>query len=215
MITTRTRLFILIFASLAAALTATTVPVNAHAQPRPIPDELQGIVVEEPVALPSFRLLDQQNHSVGPSRFKNAWTLLYFGYTHCPDVCPTTLTAMDDAADQLSKLDTGNHKLQYMFVSIDPDRDKPKTLGDYVEFFNTTFIAATGDKRELKKLANSLRIKFERVDISENDYGFNHSSAILLIDPQARYYARFHAPHYAENIATQFKRVLAFSTNHK
>jgi protein SCO1/2 len=215
MTTTRTRLFNIIVATLAVALTAATVAVKSRAQSSPVPDELHGILVEEPIALPSFQLLDQQSHPFGPSRFKNAWTFVFFGYTHCPDICPTTLTAMDDAADQLSKLDTGNHKLQYMFVSVDPDRDNPKSLGDYVKYFNAKFIAATGEKKQLKKLADPLHIKFERVDISENDYGFNHSSAMLLIDPQARYYARFYAPHYAEKIVAIFKQIIDYRKNHK
>jgi protein SCO1/2 len=211
-ITTQTRLFIIIVVSLTEALTtAFSVAASLPAQSGAVPEELRGILVDEPATLPSFQLRDQQNQPFGPPRFKNAWTFVYFGYTHCPDVCPTTLTAMDDAADQLSKLDTGNHNIQYMFVSIDPDRDNPKSLGEYVKYFNAKFIAATGDTQQLKKLADTLHIKFQRVDITENEYGFNHSSAMLLIDPQARYYARFRAPHYAEKLFTQFRKVLAYN----
>lgn len=176
-----------------------------------IPDELRGLLVKQPVDINAFELLDQHKQPFDRERLKGAWTFMFFGYTHCPDVCPTTLTELDNAASQLSSLQTDKRKIQYVFVSVDPARDTPELLGDYVSYFGAKFIAATGRNQELENLAKQLDIKFEVGTGLDNQPQVNHSSAMLLIDPQARYYARFHAPHYAEDIVYNFKNLLAYS----
>ena len=176
-----------------------------------VPDELRGLLIDQPIAVPAFKLVDQQNQALNVERLKGAWTFMFFGYTHCPDVCPTTLTELDDAASQLNSLQNPERKIQYVFISVDPERDTPALLGNYVSYFGAKFIAATGSEQALKQLASPLGIQFERGIGTENEYLVNHSSAMLLIDPQARYFARFRAPHYAEEIVDGFKKVLTYS----
>ncbi|MGD8571966.1 MAG: SCO family protein [Gammaproteobacteria bacterium] len=189
---------------------ATVVAVNSTAESSPIPEALRDVLVDKPVTLPSFHLTDQQGNPLDPSRFKNAWTFLFFGYTHCPDVCPTTLTELDNAAGPLKSANKTGNKIQYVFISVDPDRDTPKSIGDYVSYFESDFIAATGSKKQLTQLATPLHIKFKRGIGTDTDYIVNHSSAMLLIDPQARYYARLRAPHYAEEIVNKFKQIINY-----
>ena len=186
------------------------VSINSTAGSGDVPDELLDLLVKQPVALETFNLVDQQKQVFNKERFKGAWTFLFFGYTHCPDVCPTTLTELDDAASQIDNLRNANRKIQYVFVSVDPNRDTPEMLADYVSYFDAKFIAVTGSEIELRRLAKALNIKFERGIGTENEYLVNHSSAMLLIDPQARYYARFRAPHYSEEIVDSFKKVLTY-----
>ena len=179
---------------------------HAHtARAGELPEELQELLVKNPIPVRPFELLDQDKKPFNMDRLKGAWTLMFFGYTHCPDVCPTTLTELDNAASRLNKINSGKHKVQYVFVSIDPDRDTPELLADYVSYFGAKFIAVTGEHKQLKQLANPLGIQY-KIGIGFNkEYIVNHSSAMLLIDPEGRYYARFEAPHYAEEIVANFK----------
>ncbi|KPJ95706.1 MAG: hypothetical protein AMJ55_03300 [Gammaproteobacteria bacterium SG8_15] len=195
----------------AVAVLTSAVLLNQSAQSESIPEELRGLLNKQPVAVPEFKLVDQQNNPFTVERLKGAWTFLFFGYTHCPDVCPTTLTELDNAASRLNELQTPQRKIQYVFISVDPQRDTPELLRDYVSYFGVKFLAATGGEQDLKQLAKPLGIKFERGIGTETEYLVNHSSAMLLIDPQARYYAKFRAPHYSEEIVEGFKQIITYA----
>jgi len=196
---------------LAIAVTGLGTLLTYSAQSDPIPDELRALLIKQPIPVPEFHLVDQENKPFSADRLKGAWTFMFFGYTHCPDVCPTTLTELDDAASLLKSMQTPQRKIQYAFISVDPVRDTPKLLGEYVSYFGAKFIAATGKDEELKQLANPLGIKFEHGINTGNEYIVNHSSAMLLIDPKGRYYARFRAPHYSEDIADGFKQIVTYA----
>ncbi|WP_455201273.1 SCO family protein [Kaarinaea lacus] len=195
---------------IAALVVGLGISINLSAKPDDIPEELRGLIKKQAIAVPEFELVDQKNQPLNKERLKGAWTFMFFGYTHCPDVCPLTLTELDNAANQINDLQNSNRKIQYVFISVDPNRDTPASLGEYVSYFGAKFIAATGSEQALKQLAGPLGIKFERGIGTENEYLVNHSSTMLLIDPQAQYYARFRAPHYAEEIIDGFKAVLTY-----
>lgn len=180
-------------------------PFSNEAESGNLPEEIQELILEHPVPVRPFSLLDQENKPFTVDRLKGNWTLMFFGYTHCPDVCPTTLAEVDNAASRLDKIPQGKNKLQYVFVSIDPGRDNPRQLGEYVGYFGAKFIAVTGDHKQLKQLANPLGIKYKIGTGFNNEYLVEHSSAMLLIDPEGRSYARFKAPHYSEEIVAGFK----------
>ena len=184
--------------------------IKLSAKSDDIPDELRGLIKKQAIAVPTFELVDQHNKPFDVDRLKGAWTFMFFGYTHCPDVCPLTLTELDNAANQINDLQNAERKIQYVFISVDPNRDTPASLGNYVSYFGAKFIAATGSEKALKQLAGPLGIKFERGVGTENEYLVNHSSTMLLINPQAQYYVRFRAPHYAEEIVDGFKKVLTY-----
>jgi protein SCO1/2 len=193
------------------AISGAGVLLHQTAKSGVIPDELRELLIQQPVTVPDFKLTDQQKQPFNVQRLKGAWTFIFFGYTHCPDVCPTTLTELDDAAGALKDLQTAQRKIQYVFVSVDPERDTPELLADYINYFDAKFIAATGPVQDLKQLTEPLGIKFEREVRAGTEYQVGHSSAMLLIDPQARYYARFLAPHYSEEIVAGFKQVLIYA----
>ncbi|WP_455375682.1 SCO family protein [Kaarinaea lacus] len=201
-----TRLFISIgLAASVLIVSVLLIPYPKKAQSDNLPEEIRELLVKNPAPVRPFELLDQDKKPFNVDRLKGSWTLMFFGYTHCPDVCPTTLTELDNAASRLNKINPETNKLQYVFVSIDPERDTPELLGDYVSYFGAKFIAVTGEHEQLKNLANPLGIKYS-IGIGFNkEYIVNHGSAMLLIDPEGRYYARFKAPHYAEEIVAGFK----------
>ena len=170
-------------------------------------DDIGKIILSQPVELPDFKLTDHNHKSFTRASFKGKWTFAFFGYTHCPDVCPVTLTEMDKIIDVLPPQPAPNVKYQYVFITVDPARDTPAVLADYVHYFNDHIIGVTGDETEVRKLADSVKIRFSRGPGIKNEYTMNHSSAMVLIDPQGRYYARFRAPHYADRIYQLFREI--------
>lgn len=155
-----------------------------------------------PKLLTAFQLTAHDLKPLNIERLKGKWTLLFFGYTHCPDVCPITLTELEQMAQQLPPEILGS--TQFVFVSVDPQRDSPESLAEYVGYFNESFLGATGSIDALTTFARQLDSKFSLETDPVGEPIVNHSSAMLLIDPQARYYARLKAPHYAEEILAQY-----------
>jgi protein SCO1/2 len=168
------------------------------------PDSDIAALLPEPRPLAPFTLVRHDGTTLDLDALRGKWSFLFFGYTHCPDVCPTTLMELGRAHKLMSN-DAGLlDDTQFIFVSVDPERDTPELLGSYVAYFNEAFIGATGNTDQLKAVTTQLGIRHSRGDNSASGYIVNHSSAVLLIDPQLRYYARLKAPHYAEEIRQQF-----------
>ena len=155
-----------------------------------------------PRTLSDFQLTAHDQKPINIARLKDKWTLLFFGYTHCPDICPTTLTELTQGVQQLPP-EVRDDTL-VVFVSIDPKRDNPEHLGNYVHYFDERYIGATGELKQLEAFARQLDSKFSHETDPTGAPIVNHSSAILLLDPQVRYYARLSAPHYAENIRDHY-----------
>ncbi|MCF6336537.1 MAG: SCO family protein [Gammaproteobacteria bacterium] len=156
----------------------------------------------EPKPLTTFQLTAHDLKPLDIERLKGKWTLLFFGYTHCPDICPMTLTELAQMAQQLPS--EVQDDTQFVLVSVDPQRDSPESLAEYVGYFNESFLGATGSVDALTTFARQLDSKFSLETDPAGGAIVNHSSAMLLIDPQARYYARFKAPHYAEEVLAQY-----------
>lgn len=187
-------------------ITLLTSPTTTIAQSAKLSEDLQELLVKVPADLPSFSLKDSKGKEFNQNGLKNKWSFLFFGYTNCPDVCPETLTEMDTAARKLATEKNIPKNLQYVFISIDPRRDTPALLDQYLSYFTTKFIGATGTIPELIKLANSVNIGFE-YGPGDKNYEVAHGSAMLLINPQGQYVARFRAPQYSEDIVSGFKLV--------
>ena len=183
-----------------------TLPATTVAQPTKLSEKLQELLVQIPADLPSFTLKDSKGKVFNLENFNDKWTFLFFGYTNCPDVCPETLTEMDTAARKLATEKDIPKNLQYVFISIDPRRDTPALLGQYLSYFTTKFVGATGSIPELIKLANSVNIGFE-YGPGDKNYEVAHGSSMLLINPKKQYVARFRAPQYSEDIVAGFKLV--------
>ena len=139
------------------------------------------------------------------------WHLLFFGYTHCPDVCPVT---MGVAAKAKAMAQANNHIFpQVIFISVDPDRDKVEMLADYVQYFDKEFIGVTGDNASIKALTLQLSVVYMKMAAEEgsDDYIVDHSSALLLINPEGRLVAFFNPPHEPKTILKDFQTVVNLS----
>lgn len=181
-------------------------PAQSH--PAAVPTALKATLWPRPRSLEPFLLSDQHGRPFELSRLKGRWTLLFFGYASCPDICPTTLMALRKAAARMSDHAGGEPIPQIAFVSVDPERDDPQRLGAYVQHFHPAFLGVTGTLENVKGLARQLNVMFMREKgSSESGYVISHTSSILVIDPRARLYARFSPPHYGEAIAERFEAV--------
>jgi len=163
------------------------------------PVELQtAFVIPQPSALPDFSLVDQFGAAVNANTFRGQWDLVFFGFTHCPDICPMTLQTLAGVKREL--IDTGALTLpRIVLVSVDPERDTPDLLGDYVDYFGDGNLGVTGDLEDVKSLTSALGIYFEKAPTDNGNYGVDHSAAVLLINPDGEFSALFSAPHTAAN----------------
>lgn len=133
-----------------------------------------------------FTLIDQDGHKRRSSDFAGRYMLIYFGYTTCPDVCPTTLALM---ADALGKLGPQANRVVPIYITIDPERDTPKVLKPYVRSFGPTFIGLTGDLKTIAKTAADYRVYFHKQPLDGGGYGLDHTSVIYLMGPDGKFVA--------------------------
>ena len=156
------------------------------------------IVLPEPRGVPAFTLTDHDGQAFGNERLLDRWSLLFFGFTHCPDVCPSTLYDLHQLNKQLSEA-LGGHPAghQVVFVSVDPERDTPAQLRDYVTYFDPAFVAVTGEHDQLQPLTRKLGIAYRIEEHAEGEtqYNVDHSASILLLNPQGLLHGVFPAPH--------------------
>ncbi|MEI6350237.1 MAG: SCO family protein [Verrucomicrobiota bacterium] len=135
-----------------------------------------------------FELTDHNGNPLRLSQLRGKLVLLSFGFTHCPNICPTTLTSLNRAWQLLPPEDRA--RVQVVFISIDPKRDTPEQLKKYVPFFNPTFLGATSSEAELKKIAREYGAFFEYVPDAASSattaYSVTHSAYVYLIDPEGK-----------------------------
>lgn len=169
------------------------------------------IVLPEPRAIPEFTLIDQQARNFGLEQLTGTWSLLFFGFTHCPDICPSTLYDLQRVNEEVRNV-RGDEPAQHqvVFFSVDPERDTPEILRDYTAYFDPEFIAVTGDHSQLEPLTRKLGIAYRIEEHAEGEsmYSVDHSASILLINPQGRLHGVFPAPHNAETMAADLMVVI-------
>jgi len=135
-----------------------------------------------------FTLVDQDGHTVTNETYRGKWLLIYFGYTHCPDACPT---ALNDIAETLTALGPLRAKLQPLFITVDPDRDTPALLKNYTAAFDVGIVGLTGSATQIAQAARAFRVYYARDKTSGPDYGMAHSSIIYLMNPDGRFVTSF------------------------
>jgi protein SCO1 len=173
------------------------------------PPEIGGYVLPQPRALEAFELVAENGAKFVPSDFAGRWSFLYFGYTYCPDVCPLTLVELEEVKKKLAERTLGA-AVSFYFVSVDPDRDTPERLREYVTYFDPEFRGLTGDPAQIGALANAVgAVYFVQPGQGEKSYLVSHSSNITLLDPSGGLRAVFTAPHVAAQVADDFAAIFA------
>ncbi len=176
---------------------------------RGAPPLQHGTWLPQPQALPDFQLQDHHGAAFTPQRLQGHWTYVFFGYTHCPDVCPTTMGVLSSMSKKLAQ--RGVAAPQVVFVSIDPQRDTVEQLNRFVPYFSPDFIGVTGDEAGIDTLTRALGIVHARSGPAADSaagYLMDHSAALLLFNPDGHYNAVFSAPPDAAQLADDYARIL-------
>ncbi len=169
---------------------------------------LSATVVNDEQPLPAFSLT-RAGSPLTNDDLLGHWSLMFFGYTHCPDVCLTSLAAMKNMRDRLQE--AGVVPPQVIFISVDAVRDTPAHLAEFVSFFDPSFIGATGKDAALAPLVKNLGIYYQRVEGKEKDsYTMDHTSSAFLVDPKGRLKAVFSWPHDPQAMAADYPKIIAY-----
>lgn len=150
-----------------------------------------------------FRLTDQTGKSVSDADFRGRYMLIYFGYSFCPDVCPTTLSVM---AQALEKMGGKAAQVTPVFITIDPERDTPKLLADYVKDFGPTFVGLTGSVAEIQDVEKKFRVYAVKKPLPGGNYGMDHSSVIYLMGPDGRLVSYYDEAISPDDLAKELKQ---------
>jgi protein SCO1/2 len=169
----------------------------------------QGLFVYElPRRFTDFELTDQHGAAFTKEHLKGKWTLLFFGYTFCPDICPITLATIRQFEQLVQEEDVeAAAQLQVAMVSVDPQRDTPEKLGEYMAFFGEDYIGATSEYINVFNLARQLNVAFGYEPQDDGDYLVSHSGEIILINPEGDFHGFFKVPHDPAKMAATFQSV--------
>lgn len=173
-----------------------------------IPQDLIAVLRPHAIPLQPFTLIDKDKQLFTTQQLKGKWNFVFFGYTYCPDICPTTLSTLKQINNTLKKQNIDTSDMQVIFVSIDPDRDKPEMLAKYVAYFNKDFIAVTGSADDLLQFSRQFAAAYiKEKSNTSGDYLISHTSSIFLVDPNIRIIASFSPPHNAETISDLYLKI--------
>ena len=184
--------------------------LNIDSKPSASPPTANGAVFESPRPLTALTLHDHLGASFDLRRLTDHWTFLYLGYTHCPDLCPTTLAALSVAKRALTR-ESPKLPIQFVFVSVDPQRDTQERLKDYVAFFDPSLIGVTGTPDNLKALSRQFGSSYRLPKDRGKGYAVDHTDVILIVSPEPAFAAVLTPPHDGTRMAEDFRRVVAWN----
>jgi protein SCO1/2 len=202
----KTVLFLVAAIALVLGLTVSKV-LNAPKQLDPAALADAGIILlPQSRALPALSLLDENGEKQAVDQLKGRWTLLFFGYTFCPDICPTTLAELRQLRSQLPPEVLERYRVT--MVSVDPQRDTPEQLKLYLGYYKAGYSGLTGELADIQQLASAVSIPFIPGDTRQEHYTVDHSGNLALIGPDGRQRGFIRAPLNPAKLATQLPQVL-------
>ena len=174
----------------------------------PSADLKQAILLPTPKALPETSFTSHLGNAFSTQDFIGRWHVLFFGFTHCPDICPTTLYTLGQVQQAL--LESGHaEQLQVAMVTVDPARDTPERLAQYVPYFNDGFLGLTTDPKSLAEFSRSVGVLYIARDQDERgNYDVDHSAALILINPDGQYAGAIPAPHTLDDLAHDLAEII-------
>ncbi len=183
----------------------------ASTEQRSSAHNITGLLWPDPPTLSTFSLVDSNGGAITERNFLGRWTLVFFGFTNCPDICPTTLATLNQVQRKLQNNEEISNKTQVLFVSVDPERDDKEKLGAYVDYFNPTFIGATADDERIKQFTGQFGVAYFKVKIpGPAGYSMDHTASVLLVDPKLRFVGIFSQPHEAVDITQRLVQIISF-----
>ena len=170
--------------------------VHRVQQPRILTDgEMKAngaYLFETPRAIGEFNLETHRGEPFTPATLRGEWSLIFFGFTHCPDICPTTMAFLDRFMRELEGTEAAATRV--FMVTVDPARDTPAALAAYVPFFNPAFTGVTGEFLDIHRFATALNTPFRKTVTENQDYLIDHGSNVALINPRGDFHGFFKAP---------------------
>jgi protein SCO1/2 len=153
-----------------------------------------------------FTLVDNNGQTVTDRTYRGKWLLVFFGYTHCPDVCPTTLNSI---AAALRQLGPAAASVQPLFITVDPQRDTPRVLANYVRAFDPRIIGLTGTTEQIAAVAREYRVYFSADETPEQrDYQLDHSAFVYVMNPQGKFVQLFGGATANDKIAARLQQLM-------
>lgn len=149
-------------------------------------------LLETPRNFGEISLIDHHGEAFNRARLEGHWTLVFFGFTHCPDICPTTMAFLDKFMGQLEGTEVED--TQVVLMTVDPARDTVEQLAEYVPYFNEEFLGVTGEFLDVHRFATALNTPFRKVPGQDENYQVDHSANVVLINPRGDYHGFFKAP---------------------
>jgi len=205
------RIVVVVIVAFAAGLLLARMLSPSKVEP---PQTERATVFSTPRAVPPLDLVDQDGKPLGPDFFKGHWTLVFFGFTQCPDICPTTLATLAQSVRQLADLPAAEQP-RVLLVSVDPERDTADILAPYVRFFDPAFLAARGSLEATAAAAAAFNVPYAKVELPEGGYTLDHGSGIFIVGPSGGTEAYLSSPHDAATIAGDYRRIVTWSEERK
>ncbi|MDY6946396.1 MAG: SCO family protein [Pseudomonadota bacterium] len=175
------------------------------------PTLAKATLIDPPRPLPPMAFVDQQGQPFGVEQLRGHWSILFFGFTHCPDVCPTTLALLAQVEKTLADL-PAEQRPHIVLVSVDAKRDTPERLAAYVKSFSPTFTGVTaGDQPAVEAFALKLGVPVALSPLPDGNYSVDHSAAIFVVDPSGALRALSSTPHNVPVIAEDYRSIVAAS----
>ncbi|OGT56963.1 MAG: hypothetical protein A3E01_12755 [Gammaproteobacteria bacterium RIFCSPHIGHO2_12_FULL_63_22] len=172
-------------------------------------EQLKSVrLINPPRVLAPYQLTRSDGSALGVDQLRGHWTIVFLGFTHCPDVCPTTLAELAKAQKTWATI-AEPRRPRVLFVSVDPERDTPAITGDYARFFNAETIAATADAAPLANFAATMGLVYMKVPLDEGGYSMDHSATLVVLDPQGRQAGLIRPPLAWQQIADDLRLLSA------
>lgn len=176
--------------------------------------KIDGFVLPTPKAMTPFKLTDSNKKAYTQQNLVGHWTLMFFGFTSCQYVCPTTLSDLNKFYSDIKSTMPAQNLPEVVFVTVDPARDTLQKLHDYVRSFNPNFLGARAQEPQLQSLAKQLNVTYKKVPMGD-DYSMQHSAEVMLLDPKGELLAYFSYPHEASEMIHDYEEVIDAYTHSK
>ena len=164
-----------------------------------------AIVLSQPRVFSDFELVDHRGEAFNIARMQDVWTIVFFAFTNCPDICPTTLAVLNDTYSKMK--DSEKEDLQIVMISLDSERDTVEKLAEYVPYFNDEFIGVTGNKHLIRRLTAEINVAYNKVPLEGGDYTIDHSTQLVLLNPKGHYHGFFKAPHSETTLRSTWRSI--------
>ena len=170
------------------------------------PSLITGKILVRPMEIDNFELIDQNNEVFNKKSLEGGWTVLFFGYTNCPDVCPTTIYKLAEIKNGI-KEDLPSANFNTVLVTLDPDRDSSERLDEYIGYFDETMLGVTGTYDNIQSFTSSLSVFYQRIN-KEEGYDFNHTASIFVFDKDGSLFATMSPANTVGELESDFFTIL-------